>query len=124
MQKLLNDIFPEAEYIDNGYYSFLLSPKGSPMQFDRYYPDLKLAFEMNGRQHYTFNQYLHQTKEAFEYLQQCDRLKAKLAKKRGIHLVAIKYDRELSHGYLIRRLREEGILDELKKRTVVRDDLE
>ena len=41
----LLDKFIRADYVNNGYYSFLRSPKGAPLQLDRYYPDLKLAFE-------------------------------------------------------------------------------
>lgn len=121
MQYALNDILPEAEYIDNGYYSWLLSPKGAPMQVDRLYPRLKLGFEFNGRQHYEYNSYMHQTQEAFEYLQKCDRLKRKLLKQLGYKLIVIKYDKKITKGYLVRRLEEEGVLDQLKKTTKVND---
>lgn len=46
MQKLLNDILPDDDYIDNGYYSWLISPKGAPLQLDRFYPELNIAFEL------------------------------------------------------------------------------
>lgn len=123
MQYLLNKILPEAEYIDNGYYSFLPSPKDHPMQMDRYYPELKLAFEFNGKQHYQFNSYMHSSKESFEYLKTCDALKAKLLKQRGIRLITIKYDKDITFGYLVRRLKEEGLLDELRQKTTVREEL-
>lgn len=121
MQYLLNSILPEAEYIDNGYYSWLLSPKKAPMQIDRLYPRLKLGFEFNGRQHYEFNAYMHQTQEAFEYLQTCDRLKNKLLKQLGYKLITIKYDKKITKGYLVRRLEEEGLMEDLKKKTKVND---
>lgn len=123
MQYLLNKIMPEAVYIDNGFYSFLPSPKDHPMQMDRYYPDLKLAFEFQGKQHYQFNSYMHSSKESFEYLKTCDALKAKLLKQRGIRLITIKYDKEITLGYLVRRLKEEGILDDLRQKTTVREEL-
>lgn len=124
MQYTLNSILPEAEYIDNGYYSWLLSPKKAPMQIDRLYPRLKIGFEFNGRQHYEFNPYMHKTQEAFEYLQQCDRIKAKLLKQLGYTLISIKYDKTITKGYLVRRLEEEGLMPLLKQQTKVDDKYE
>lgn len=121
MKTLLNAILPEADYIDNGYYSWLLSPKGKPMQIDRLYPDLKLAFEYNGKQHYYYNPRMHRSRKAFAYLKACDRQKAKILKARGYCLITIRYDRKLTKEYLIRRLRQAGILDELKRKTRVVD---
>ena len=45
MFTILDEIFTNEYYIRNGYYSFLISPKGEPMQLDIFYPDRKLAFE-------------------------------------------------------------------------------
>jgi hypothetical protein len=45
MFKILREMFPDEEYIRNGYYSFLMSPKQMPMQLDMYFPKMKLAFE-------------------------------------------------------------------------------
>jgi hypothetical protein len=36
--KMLSETI-KGEYINNGYYSWLISPKGMPMQLDRYYPE-------------------------------------------------------------------------------------
>lgn len=124
MQYLLNAILPEADYIDNGYYSWLPSPKNHPMQVDRLYPKLKLAFEYNGAQHYEFNAFMHKTQADFEYLQRCDKLKAKLMKQMGYALISIRYDKKLTKGYLVRRLREEGLLEGLKRKTKVVDTYE
>lgn len=119
MKQLLNQILPEAVYIDNGYYSFLLSPKKSPLQLDRYYPDLKLAFEFDGSQHSEYNPFMHSSQAAFQYLQECDALKDYLCKKLGIRLIRIKHDKKLTKAYLIERLRAESILEELKRKTEV-----
>lgn len=45
MFQILDELMPEELYVRNGYYSFLISPKGEPMQLDIYYPERKLAFE-------------------------------------------------------------------------------
>lgn len=91
------------------------------MQIDRLYPLLKIGFEFNGRQHYEYNPYMHQTEEAFLYLQQCDKLKRKLLKQLGYRLITIKYDKKITKGYLVRRLEEEGLMEYLKKKTKVND---
>ena len=79
-------------YINHGYYSFLKSPRGGNMQLDRYYPDLKLAFEFNGQNHYEYIPFIHKDKEEFEYYQECDALKKKICKELGITLVEIRYN--------------------------------
>lgn len=121
MQEVLNEIMPDADYIDNGYYSWLLSPKDAPLQLDRFYPELNLAFEFNGRQHYEFNPYMHKNQEAFEYLQRCDRKKRRDCRRRGVKLITIKYTKKITKEYLIRRFKEEKILLDLKNKTTIRE---
>ncbi len=119
MQKVLDELLPDAEYIDNGYYSWMRSPRGACLQLDRYYPDLNLGFEMNGRQHYEFNRYMHKDEEAFEYLQECDRRKRKECKRNGVTLITIKYNKTITKEYLVKRFRQAGILSDIKKQTTV-----
>lgn len=119
MQKVLNDLLPEAEYVDNGYYSWLPSPKGSPLQLDRYYPKLKIAFEFNGQQHYKYNPYMHQSVQAFEYLQKCDEKKARECEKRGVTLISIKYTKTITKEYLLKRLEQNGVLERVERRTYI-----
>jgi hypothetical protein len=109
MQQILNQLLPDAEYIDNGYYSWLESPRGASLQLDRYYPELKLAFEFNGRQHYEFNRYMHKDYKAFEYLQECDKKKRKDCKKHGVTLITIKYNKIITEEYLLKRLKHAGV---------------
>lgn len=119
MQRVLNQLFPHEDYIDNGYYSWLMSPKGAPLQLDRYYPRLKLAFEFNGQQHYKYNPYMHQSIEAFQYLQKCDAKKKKDCKRKGVHLITIKYTKKITKEYIIKRLDQAGILDEIEGKTFI-----
>lgn len=121
MQDILNVMLPEADYVDNGYYSWMLSPKGAPLQLDRYYPSLRLAFEYNGRQHYEYNSYMHKNEAAFEYLQRCDLRKRKECKRRGITLISIKYTKKITSEYLLGRLDNAGILDTILRKTIVRE---
>ena len=87
----LNEIFPEDIYIDNGFYSWLVSPKGYSLQLDRFYPELKIAFEIQGRQHYEFEAAIHRTEENFNYLLECDKIKRETCKDKEIILIAIHY---------------------------------
>lgn len=119
LQRVLNDLLPDAEYIDNGYYSWLQSPKNSPLQLDRYYPDLKLGFEFNGRQHYEFNRYMHKDEDAFEYLRACDRKKAKDCRRHGVTLITVKYNKVITREYILARLKEAGVLSDIKAQTKV-----
>lgn len=105
MFKLLEKVFPNEYYIRNGFYSFLISPKGEPMQLDIYFPNLMLAFEFQGRQHYQFNKFFHKTLSQFEYLKECDLLKIKLCKGLGIKLIQIPYNKELTVELIERKLK-------------------
>ncbi len=121
VQRVLNDLLPIAGCIDNGYYSWLLSPCKFPIQLDRYYPELGFAIEVQGQQHYKYSTYFHATEEAFKYLQECDKLKVKLCQQRSIKLIHIRYDRTITKEYLIRRLTDEGIMDNIRAMTEVNE---
>ena len=92
----LDKLLVGHDYINHGYYSFLPSPKGYPLQLDRYYPDLKLAFEFDGKQHSEYNKYIHKSKKNFEYYKECDRLKEQNCKTKGITLIRIAWNYKIS----------------------------
>lgn len=94
--RALESLLKEYDYINHGYYSFLLSPKGYPLQMDRYYPDLKLGFEYDGKQHEEYNKYIHKSKKNFEYYKECDRLKEEACKKKGITLIRVAYNHKIT----------------------------
>lgn len=66
------------------------------LRLDLYIPDLNIAFEYDGPQHYVFPNHIHKTRAEFEQQQTRDRLKDKLCQRMGITLVRIRYDEELS----------------------------
>lgn len=96
MYDVIRELMPNVRYCINGYYSFLPSPKGEPMQLDWYSSDIKLAFEFQGQQHYKYVQYISKSKKNFEYLQQCDKLKKSLCQKEMINLIEVRYDYKLT----------------------------
>lgn len=83
---MISQVLPGVGHIDGGYYSFLRSPKGYKLQLDRYYPSLKLAVEIDGRQHDTYNDYLQDSVEDFHYQQRCDAIKDDGCAAKGITL--------------------------------------
>lgn len=94
--RALDQLLKGHDFINHGYYSFLSSPKGYPLQLDRYYPDLKLAWEFDGKQHEEYNKYIHKSKKNFDYYKECDRLKEKYCKQRGIVLIRIAWNYKIT----------------------------
>ena len=63
----------------------------SKMHLDGYNWKLKLAFEYNGSQHYSYSEYFHKDYQTFLNQQQRDIYKKKLCKERRITLIVIPY---------------------------------
>lgn len=120
MFKVLNEMFPKTNYCINGYYSWLPSPKGEPMQLDWYSYELGLAFEYEGIQHYKYSRYFHKTKQEFKYLQECDKLKQELCEKEGVTLVTIKYDLNMNVRTIANELKKKN---KILFKSLVRDKI-
>lgn len=90
MKEVLEQELPKYIFIDNGKFSFMRSPKGAPLELDRYYPEIEVAFEFDGEQHYTYNEFFHKSQEQFEYYQLCDKIKNRECEERGITLIRIR----------------------------------
>ena len=119
LNKVLNELLPDIPYIDGGYYSFLPSPKGYPMQLDRYYPRLHLAFEFDGKQHNTDVEYFYRTEEQFQYQQQCDKLKEELCSKNKITIIRIGHNERITKDLIVDKLTDHKLIDFIKERTRV-----
>lgn len=118
---ILHRLIVGQEYVNHGFYSFMLSPKFQPLQLDRYYPDLKLAFEYDGRQHGEYIKYIHKSRKNFTYQQECDKIKDKECKANGVTLIRIGYKEKITEDLirskieaankaLYNRMLKEGIL--------------
>lgn len=103
---LIDQLIIGCPFINHGYYSFLLSPKYSPMQLDRYYYDLKLAFEYDGEQHDKYVKFIHKSKINFEYYQTCDKLKTQQCKDNGITLIRINHKDKLNEQLIVDKIKE------------------
>jgi hypothetical protein len=68
---------------------WLISEKGYKMEIDGYCPELNIAFEYNGIQHYKKIDFFKIDENVFEYRKRCDQLKIDLCKKYDIRLIII-----------------------------------
>jgi hypothetical protein len=64
---------------------------GHLLELDCYNPELGLAVEYNGIQHYQFTPMFHKTKDAFFNTKYRDRIKAELCEKAGVTLIVVPY---------------------------------
>ena len=62
------------------------------LELDCYNPELKLAVEYNGIQHYKYIPYFHKNKEAFLNQKYRDEMKRTKCKENGIRLIEVPYD--------------------------------
>lgn len=82
----------KKRFLRDGFYDWLLNPKtGHPLQLDSYNPDLGIALEYNGIQHYKYPNNFHKSDKEFLQQKHRDKLKIKLCKKRGVHLIVVPY---------------------------------
>ena len=71
------------------------------LEVDVLIPELKLAFEMNGRQHYQFVPHFHGDEKGFAYQQERDRDKARLCAENGVTLVVLTDEQTTRKAFLI-----------------------
>lgn len=81
---------------------------GKPLELDCYNPELALAVEYNGKQHYSYTPGMHKTYDSFRTQQYRDDMKRRLCKEQGIILIEVPYSIQVSsiENYLREKLRE------------------
>lgn len=85
-EKITNKPFPTTRP------GFLMNPEtGKNLELDGYNPELQLAFEYSGRQHYKYVSAFHSSETDLHEQVKRDTLKAQLCKENGIHLIVIPY---------------------------------
>lgn len=105
LKRLVTDMFPgqcECEYCP---------PWLQGLRIDAAVPAHRLAFEYNGRQHYEFTEYFHETHGGFRRQRERDDRKAQLLRQHGWTLIVVSYKEKdsLGEGYLLGRLRQVGV---------------
>lgn len=88
MQEFLNLIVDSFEFVEDGSAGFLVNPRTQHlMQFDRFYPVHRVAFEFNGRQHYEETEIF--SKEQVAAQRARDKAKRAICAAKGITLVVV-----------------------------------
>lgn len=107
---ILDKLYPGEITIDDKFHTFLRSPTTNRLlQLDRYYPQLKLAFEYDGAQHFISIDGWGGEK-TLRKVQRRDKEKDELCQGQGIQLVRIKYDERLSVKNIKNLLIQRGVL--------------
>ena len=100
MESIVKDIFP-SQFILTNTRAFL-----DGLEIDCYIPKLKIGFEYDGEQHYNYPNIYHKTKNDFRMQQQRDIDKRQLAEERGITIITIRYDEELSEELIQNKIKD------------------
>ncbi len=81
------------------------------LELDCFDPELKIAVEYNGVQHYKYVPYFHKNKEAFLNQKYRDQMKRQKCKENGILLIEVPNTMKLEDikGFLEKELRRKGI---------------
>jgi hypothetical protein len=93
---------------------FLRNPvTGYSLELDLYNPELRLAIEYNGKQHYHYNSMMHQSsRDRFHNQQYKDIMKKDMCQKNNITLIVVPYTvpEDKIPEYLYEQLRQHGFL--------------
>ena len=102
MRSFLSLIADTQECEDGARPEFLVNPAtGERMELDRYYPVHRVAFEFNGKQHYTATGPF--TKEEVAAQQKRDRLKRRICAERSVELVPV-HAQDLSLAGMLKKV--------------------
>lgn len=103
LQDVFGAIFPKTRP------KFLINPlTGSSLELDGYNPNLGIAFEYNGIQHYEYTPYYHKCFQDFLDQKRRDRVKINTCKRYGILLIVIPYYIDDTQSYIADQLVENG----------------
>lgn len=100
MIKIIREIYPEYEIKTHNRTTL------DGLEIDCYIPELKIGFEYNGKQHYEHVKIFHKTLEDFEKQKERDIEKRKRAAVKGIKIITIKYDEEVTEEVINLKLKE------------------
>jgi hypothetical protein len=72
---------------------WLINPEtGQPLELDCYNPELQIAVEYNGEQHYKWPNFTNQTHQEFINQVRRDELKMQLCDRNGVYLIVVPYN--------------------------------
>ena len=89
-KKVLEELFGKRFYKTRP--DFLKNPIGNyNLELDCFNPELKIAVEYNGIQHYKYTPYFHKSRDSFQNQQYRDYIKREACSKNGIFLIEVPY---------------------------------
>lgn len=102
LEQFLKKLFPHNILIKEHYIRY----KNQRLFFDFYLKDLKILFEVQGRQHCEFVKHFHTDIDGFKQSKFRDNLKIQYAEEQGLSLVYVYFDEVLSDEFLLNRISE------------------
>lgn len=90
--------FGKYDVIENSRPSWLITQKGQRLELDLFIPELEIAIEIQGKQHYIFTPYFHKNMAHFISQQKRDASKRALCESRGIALYDVSSSHELTQA--------------------------
>jgi hypothetical protein len=81
---------------------------GDRQRLDIFIPELNLAFEFDGEQHFKKIAYFHMTDNDLSHIQYLDELKDKKCLEYGISLIRIRFDEELNSNLVLSKIKKIG----------------
>ena len=116
LTNIMKKLLPSEKIVNE----FYLEDK---MRLDVYCPSYKLAAEYHGRQHFYYTSKFYDSKYDFEQAQKRDDKKVQMCKDRGIALIVIRYNDELSeqsvYDRMLTAIRESPYIKEQKVKSNV-----
>ncbi len=73
---------------------------------DIYLPQLNVAFEFDGIQHFTYSEHFHGSPDAFRASKKRDAQKTARCEELGISLVRVRYDEEMTKDLVVSKLQQ------------------
>ncbi len=73
---------------------------------DIYLPQLNVAFEFDGEQHFTYSEHFHGSLDAFRASKKRDSLKTARCQELGIALVRVRYDEKMTKDLVLSKLQQ------------------
>ena len=101
---IVEEIYPDVEIIRHHRPNWL-----EGLELDIYIPSIKLAFEYQGLQHFQAVEHWG-GKEKLEVQKEHDSRKKRICKEKGVRLICVNYDEELTNEYIRKRI----MLDEVE----------
>jgi len=89
VRQLLVGDFGTAQVEENVRPEWLRSDSGGRMELDFYIPEMSIAFEIQGEQHFQYVPFMHKSYTQFLRQRQRDQQKKRICKEKGIRLIEI-----------------------------------